>query len=68
MLPTDRTMYTHVGYMYTCMILELLLKKLLLFKDFNWIEADESQLQMHEPKLTPLKGMSSPVFKVSILQ
>ncbi len=39
----------------------------LLFQDFSWIEADESQVHMHEPKLTPLKGMSSPVFKVSTI-
>lgn len=37
----------------------------LFFQDFPWIVADEQEVHMHEPRLIPLKTMTSDIVKVS---
>ncbi|KAM5270394.1 mitotic spindle assembly checkpoint protein MAD2B isoform 2-T5 [Hipposideros larvatus] len=42
------------------------MEKIQVIKDFPWILADEQDVHMHDPRLIPLKTMTSDILKVSI--
>ncbi|KAL7976029.1 hypothetical protein Chor_014986 [Crotalus horridus] len=41
------------------------MEKIQVIKDFPWILADEQDVHMHDPRLIPLKTMTSDLLKVS---
>ncbi|PIO35649.1 hypothetical protein AB205_0032710, partial [Aquarana catesbeiana] len=42
------------------------MEKIQVIKDFPWILADEQDVHMQEPRLIPLKTMTSDILKVSV--
>uniref|UniRef100_A0A4W3HD42 Mitotic spindle assembly checkpoint protein MAD2B n=1 Tax=Callorhinchus milii TaxID=7868 RepID=A0A4W3HD42_CALMI len=43
------------------------MEKIQVIKDFPWIHADEQEVNMREPRLIPLKTMTSDILKVFII-
>ena len=42
------------------------MEKIQVIKDFPWILADEQDVHMHDPRLIPLKTMTSDILKMQL--